>query len=140
MRRSLSEVEAPQYLSVDMAALYGQLSGRDLPGVNVTKVTMQMLNEPTLELVSLAGKNPLHSELHAAIKDVAAPYSLRTELNSGEGRNRVNIDRHGNIWWFQVAEGRIAAALRFIDRLDEMQVFRRTRSRPLDRAESMEEE
>lgn len=131
---------APRYVSVDMASVYQTLSDGSVGELTATKVTMQMLSEPTLELVSLAGRNPLHSELHAAIKKVAAPYSIRTEVSGENSKCRVNIDRHGNFWWFQAEEKRFALPLNVIDRLDETGSLKLTRTRPLDRAEDEDDE
>lgn len=123
---------APRYLSVDMARVY-EAAAEGQPGLTATRVTMQMLNEPTLELVSLAGRNPLHSELHAALRTVTAPYSIRAEVDGESGLSRVNADRHGNLWWYQADESRFQRPLRLIDALDHWGAIRWGRSLPLDR-------
>jgi hypothetical protein len=138
--RSRLDRPAPRYVSVNMTSVYEALSDGGVDQLTATKVTMQMLSEPTLELVSLAGRNPLHSELHAAIKKVAAPYSIRTEISGDSNKCRVNIDRHGNFWWFQAEEKRIVLPLSVIDKLDEAGALKLTRTRPLDRAEDEDDE
>ncbi|MGU7616658.1 hypothetical protein, partial [Klebsiella aerogenes] len=89
---------------------------------------------------SLTGRNPLDSELHDQIKNVAAPYALRTEVILGDHKARVNIDRHGNIWWFQTDEAKIGIVLSLISRLASINSLRMTRTMPLDRAEPDDEE
>jgi hypothetical protein len=130
---------APQYLSVNMAATYAALS-RGVEGVATTKVTWQMLGEPGLELVSLAGRNPLHSELHAALSAIAAPYSLRVDVDGDDEQHcRINLDRHGNLWWYLASEKRMALPLMLIDTLERFDVLKKTRTVPLERAEGTDD-
>lgn len=124
---------APQYLAFDMSRLYTEFARYDSE-ISATKVTMQILNEPKLQLVSLAGSNPLHSKLHAAIREVAAPYALRADMRAGEASCRINIDRHGNIWWYQTDESRLQMVLTFLDLLSHHSTLRLTRHLPLVRA------
>lgn len=128
-----------QFYSLDMTGIYRAFEGRHV-GLTATKVTLQMLSQPGLELVSLTGRNPLDSELHDQIKNVAAPYALRTEVILGDHKARVNIDRHGNIWWFQTDEAKIGIVLSLISRLASINSLRMTRTMPLDRAEPDDEE
>jgi hypothetical protein len=132
LRRKLPP-PASRYLAIDMRRVYEAVA-EGQPGITATRVTMQMLNEPTLELVSLAGKNPLHSDLHAALRKVAAPYSVRAEVEGDTGAARVNADRHGNLWWYQSDESRLERPLRLLEALDRWGALRVVRSLPLDRA------
>lgn len=130
---------APRYLAVSMRTVYAALA-QGPAGLVATKVTMQMLNEPGLELVSLSGRNPLNSNLHAAIEHVASPYSIRTEVVGSVNRCRVNADRHGNLWWYQADESRFPRALEFIECLRDWSALNPVRSLPLSRAEDPEDE
>lgn len=130
--RQALPVPAPRYFAVDMPRVYSTI-GAGRSGFVATKVTMQMLNEPALELVSLAGRNPLNSNLHAAIENVASPYSIRTEIAGASGPCRVNTDRHGNLWWYQTEEGRFVSPLEFVDALLEWDALKPVRTLPLAR-------
>jgi hypothetical protein len=130
---------APRYLAVNMRTVYAALA-EGASGLLATKVTMQMLNEPGLELVSLSGRNPLNSNLHAAIEHVASPYSIRTEVVGSDNQCRVNADRHGNLWWYQAEESRFPRALDFIEHLRDWSALNPVRNLPLSRAEDPEDE
>ncbi|HWU31227.1 MAG TPA: hypothetical protein VN108_00060 [Marmoricola sp.] len=106
-----------------------------LGSMSATRVTLQAVNQPGLNLVALSGKSPLGSRLHQSIQDFTAPYSVRVDVDASDGSNiRVNVDRHGNVWWYQSAESRIAAPLGLLDALADADTLRQTRSLPLDRA------
>lgn len=127
---------ALQYLAVDMRRTYAELQ-QDQARIAVTRVTLQMLNQPGLELVALTGRNPLNSELHASIEQVTAPYAVRVEVTGTSGdKSRVNVDRHGNVWWYQTDETRLEAPLGLIEALANANAFHLTRSLPLDRAKN----
>jgi hypothetical protein len=126
---------AAQFVTLHMPTVYEELE-RGVPGFAATRVTLQMLNQPGLSLVSLTGRNPLDSELHSQIKSVAAPYSVRTEVSQDDQHVRVNVDRHGNLWWYQTDEGKADLALSLVNLLDEVGATRLSRTLPLDRAES----
>jgi hypothetical protein len=135
IRHSLGNAEATTYYAVHMQTVYDRVETSE-SSVSVTRVTLQMLNEPELELVSLTGRNPLHSTLHRAIKDVAAPYSLRAEIRGADGRPvRVNVDRHGNLWWHQTDDAKIAQPITLINSLISLNALKPTRNFPLDRAD-----
>lgn len=125
---------AIRYLNLDMPSIYKAFE-KGSPGMTATKVTLQMLNEPGLELVSLTGRNPLNSDLHASLKEVAAPYALRTEVTIGEDRARVNLDRHGNLWWYQTDESKFRMTLMMLATLAELNALKTTLHMPLDRGE-----
>lgn len=129
---------ALQFLSMDMPSIYRSFARRDA-GLVATKVTLQMLSQPGLELVSLTGRNPLDSELHEQIKDVAAPYALRAEVNLGDHKARVNVDRHGNIWWYQTDEAKLGTVLSLVSRIAAIDSLKLTRTLPLERAEPDDE-
>ena len=132
--------EAPQFSSFSMQETY-QAFQAGIPEMAATRVTLEILNEPgeLVELVSLSGKNPLRSDLHDAINKVAAPYSLRAEVQSDSGRSRVSVDRHGNFWWYLAGEDRLSNTLRLVDTLEALRVTKMTRSLPLDRADETED-
>lgn len=130
--RSALPGPAPRFLTLDMGCVHEALR-KDVPGLRATRVTMQILNEPSLELVSLAGKNPLRSELHEALKEVAAPYSIRAEVEGRTGKVRISADRHGNLWWYQSEESRFERPLQLIDRLAGFGAIKWGLSIPLDR-------
>lgn len=132
IRTAIRAEAAPRYAVVDMRRVYEAFQS-GLPNMIATKVTLEMLAEPTLELVSLTGRNPLNSRLHAQIKDVAAPYAIRTEVNVNDQRARVNVDRHGNLWWYQTDESKTKNAIGFLDALLEIGAVRLSRLVPLDR-------
>lgn len=129
---------ALQFITLDMPAIYRAFA-RHTEGLVATKVTLQMLSQPGLELVSLTGRNPLDSELHEQIKEVAAPYALRAEVFAGEQRVRVNVDRHGNLWWYQTDEAKLAGVLKLIGLLSNIDSMRVSRTIPLERAEPDDE-
>lgn len=121
-----------RFLKVDMSAVYAAMMTRS-EHFRATRVTLQVLNEPELELVSLAGRNPLNSKLHAALTSVAAPYAVRSEIVGNQGRCRVNVDRHGNLWWYQPHERHFTLPLLFIDAMASWSALTSTRSMPLRR-------
>lgn len=124
---------APRFVAVDIAAAIKDLARNEqLFSVNV--VTLQMLTEPMLQLVSLAGQNPLNSKLHAALHEVTAPYALRAEFPV-KPPSRVNVDRHGNVWWYQAGEQRFASPVTLIDYLDRIGALRLSLRLPLVREE-----
>jgi hypothetical protein len=131
LRRALP---APSLLfsSVNMPLVFENFIRGEVE-MTAVKVTLQMLNEKTLSLVSLSGRNPLRSDLHRAISDVAAPYSLRSSIEDGSSPSRVEVDRHGNIWWYQIDESRIRGALSLIDAMDGWSSLIPARTNPLDR-------
>jgi hypothetical protein len=131
LRRSLPP-PAPQFLSVDMPKVYEKFIAGET-AMTAIKVTLQMLSEKTLSLVSMSGRNPLRSDLHQAIIRVAAPYSLRSLIVDEKGPCRVDVDRHGNFWWYQSDESTIRGALSFIDVLQSWNSLVPVRSLPLDR-------
>ena len=131
---------AAQFHTVSMPEVY-EAFATGISGMTATRVTMQMLDEPALELVSLSGRNPLNSNLHQAIEKVAAPYSLRAEVSAIKDQHtRVNFDRHGNFWWYLTAQERLVNALSLIDELHRLGLMDLGRSLPLDRADDEEEE
>jgi hypothetical protein len=130
---------ALRYLAVNMRQVYQSFANAG-PDMTPSRVTLQITNEPDLELVSLAGKNPLRSDLHAALSEVATPYSLRTDMSSGGVTCRVNLDRHGNVWWHQTGEEALAVPLLLVDRLEQLGALHLTRLFPLDRAEKGQEQ
>lgn len=72
---------------------------------DTSKITVANELENTLDFVTLSGRSPLKSELLDYIKDSCTPYSVQVVVNfidGSEKRSRLglNIDAHGNIWWF----------------------------------------
>jgi hypothetical protein len=132
LRRALNP-PALQYGALDMDGVYRYLSSVE-NGTPARRVTLQILNEPGLELVSLSGKNPLHSELHAALARVAAPYAVRVEAEDHGENCRVNLDRHGNVWWYQTVEAKFLVTLKFLATIRMLGVIHSTRHFPLSRA------
>lgn len=123
-----------KYCAVDMPRLYKEVGG-GMSGLSATRVTLQIRGEPNLELVSLSGRNPLHSKLHNAIKSVAKPYAIRAQLSESPELCRLSIDHHGNVHWYQADETKIESALGLIERLRELDVLLDTDSRPLDKVD-----
>lgn len=107
----------------------------------VRRVTLQILSEVgRLELVSLAGRNPLHSDLIGLVtsNDVTRPYSFGVEVDRGNDSMRVNFDRHGNFWWYLSSESDLQGALRMVDEVIVDGLTIETRSLPLTKSDPEE--
>lgn len=123
---------AVQYLGVDMPRVYASL---DAAGENaaVNRVTMQVIGEPNADLVTLAGKRPLHSRIHETLEGVTVPYGIGVNVEFSGSRCRVNLDRHGRISWFQTAADRVSHPLELLNRVALEGALLKARRFPLER-------
>ena len=95
-----------------------------------SKITVANEGENTLDFVTLSGRSPLKSELLSYIKDSCTPYSVQVVINFTDGSERaskvgLNIDAHGNIWWFMRDERVLENICIFLKYLGINNMFKR---------------
>jgi hypothetical protein len=83
-----------------MGGVYDYMTERSRLGFRVNRIAVQMAGSVDLELVTLAGRNPLRSELRRQVEKVAQPFAIRILMDAGSGPSQLNLDRHGRIWWY----------------------------------------
>lgn len=131
LKGALRQRSAILYGRVDMPKVYAafQSGNTDL---SASRITLEILDEKVLDVVSLTGKNPLNSKLHQKIKAVAAPYAIRVELAEENKRARLSVDRVGNLWWFQSNEAKTELVFQALDKIIGMNAIGKGRRFPLD--------
>lgn len=125
----------PRYQVVHMGAAFQRFA--DPPDVNtrVRQFSVQNRDSSSADRLSVAGRNPLQSELgHQFASDAGeAAFGLRIEARfHGEYRTNVNMDRHGNFWWFHRGPGSLTNVLECIDVLHACDLLGETRNLPTD--------
>lgn len=121
---------AVQYVGMNMPTFYASLAA-GLAGVAAKRVILRIVAEPNVELVSLTGKMPLHSEIHDSLSKSTLPYGVGVQVEAEGQRCRVTTNRTGMTHWFQSAPETIVCPLTLLSRLDAAGVLRSERLYPL---------
>ncbi|HEY0119226.1 MAG TPA: hypothetical protein VGC04_10625 [Cellulomonas sp.] len=94
----------------------------ELARYRVSQITIQVLGQEAVELVTLTGKYPLRSKIRDALFGDAAsghalarPYALAVQDSRDRRSPRVHMDRHGNLWWFLANDSAILAVADVLD-------------------------
>lgn len=123
----------PAYAIPRMQHLFQHFHDKSYPAMHVTRISVVDFGEPSVELVSLSGRQPLRSSLRLALKDTL-PYAVRIELTSGEAAaTNLHMDRYGNFWWYQRAESSAERVLNLLTVLSSEGLFSSTREIPTKR-------
>lgn len=85
--------------------------------MDATRISVKDKNEPTLDVVSLSGKNPLKSNLRQELRKVGPAYSVRMSVSTVHREVNVHLDRFGNFSWYQRDEDDLLAPIRAVDGL-----------------------
>jgi hypothetical protein len=97
----------------DMDRVWKDLGDRPEAALAAIRITMQMLGDEGLDLVSLTGSNPLRSKLRDALKKVSDPYAVRVRVgNVKDGlTGNVDFERQGVFSWYQRGDQSTSFAL-----------------------------
>lgn len=97
---SALEFPRPAFLVADMDRVFEFFEVTRYKWMDATRVSVKDEREPTLDLVSLSGRNPLKSNLREELRRVGPAYAVRLEVRRTLPRTNVNADRFGNFWWY----------------------------------------
>ena len=127
---------AVKYLGVDMKPFYRHLSTRDVTDVVARRIILRILSEDNVELVSLTGKEPLHSKIHESLDNSTLPFGVGAQVEAGPKEQRikarVTVYRTGMLYWYQSQLETIACPLSLISTLAGLNLLTTERLYPLN--------
>lgn len=106
--------------------------------IRVRQFSVQHRRSSSADRLSVSGRNPLRSDLgqQFAINAGESAFGMRIEAaHTPEFKTNVNLDRHGNYWWFHRGEGSLQNVLGTLDALRIKGYFKTVRSIPPDHKE-----
>jgi hypothetical protein len=125
----------PRYQVVDMGTAFQKFADPLNERTRVRQFSVQNRVSSSADRLSVAGRNPLQSELghQFAANAGEAAFGLRIEATfHDEYKTNVNVDRHGNFWWFHRGPGSLTNVVECIDVLRESGLMTETRALPPD--------
>ncbi|MET4167308.1 hypothetical protein ABID74_003235 [Gordonia terrae] len=105
------------YLTPDLDEVFSRFERTSIVGMRATRISVKDESEPTIELVSLTGRNPLKSNLRAELRRVGPAYSIRIDVHSPPHETTVHLDRFGNCWWYHRSESDLTGPLSLFSEL-----------------------
>lgn len=105
------------FLTPDLDEVFTHFERSTINGLRATRISVKDESEPTIELVSLTGRNPLKSNLRAELRRVGPAYSIRISVDSTSENTTVHLDRFGNCWWYHRSERDLAGPLSLFSEL-----------------------
>lgn len=121
---------ALQYTSANMKGVFALLAqGAD--SIAVKRVILRIISEENVELVSLTGKMPLHSDIHRGLSQSTLPYGVGAVVEFEDQRARVTVNRTGLVHWFQSEVKTLGCALSLVSMLSGADLLHQDRRYPL---------
>lgn len=119
------------FLRTDVPALVRGVRQHDIALNPVSSITLRVQGDDGVDLVSLAGRLPIDSTMFETLEatrvrvgkeqlPLARPYRVRVELRHNIGDKpplRLNLDRHGNMFWYQAGSPTVGEVCLFLQQL-----------------------
>lgn len=124
----------PSYLRPRLDQAFKDLANPPESWAHVSRFSVVNREEPSVDRVSIAGRNPLRAAVGKAFIGASLPFDIRLESKVHSAfRTNVNLDRHGNIWWYQRSIDSFLNVLPVLDLLYKRALFDSTRTLPTSR-------
>lgn len=143
LQRILSDLEhclgqpRPWYLALDPSRAFRVLVDPPDEDAKVRQFSVQVRSGSSADRVSISGRNPLRADLGREFAEAAIAndvgYDVRLQISKFPGfSTNLNVDRHGNAWWFHRGPESLQNVLPGLDLLSQLDLMRWTRLRPPD--------
>lgn len=124
----------PSYLKLMMADAFDKLGDPPAAWARVSRFSVVNRNEPSVDRVSIAGRNPLRATIGREFAEQGVAYDIRVECKASESfRTNVNLDYHGNLWWYHRGDDSFHNVFSLLNLLAEMKLIESTRTLPTSR-------
>lgn len=138
LRKVESELGQPRpaYLAMNMAAAFLLLADTPKSFFHIRQFSVQHRGSSSADRLSVSGRSPLKSDLGSqfAVGAGEAAYGIRAEvrIDATDFRTNINLDRHGNIWWFHRGPDSLANLFAGLNLLLDLNLGVSTRTIPPD--------
>lgn len=124
----------PGYVRPLMTEAFDSLADPPAPWVRVSRFSVVNRNEPSVDRISIAGRNPLRAAIGKEFAADGVAYDLRLESKAHDAfKSNLNLDRHGNFWWYHRDNGSFSNVLPVLSLLQTLSLFSSTRMLPTSR-------
>lgn len=123
----------PSYRALRMAEAFQRMADPPATWVKTRMFSVKSRLSPGADLLSVAGRNPLRSDLGRQFAMTAgdAAYGIRLQAsNHPLIKTNVNFDRHGNLWWYHRGPVSLSNVLPVLDLLMDMDLMQSLRQTP----------
>lgn len=125
----------PHYQTLNLGRAFNELADPPSDLVRIRQFSVQHRGSSSADRLSVSGRNPLRSDLGRQFATNAgdSAYGIRIEAGfHSDFKTNVNLDRHGNLWWFHRGEGSLANVTSTLDLLRQCDLIGATRAIPPD--------
>ena len=121
----------PGYIRPKMAEAFVAMIDPPDTKAHVARFSVLERGEASVDRVSIAGRNPLRSIVGRNFSQMGVPYDVRVESRALEAfKTNVNLDRHGNLWWYHRGGASFSNVLPVLDLFNQLNLFESTRVVP----------